>query len=418
MPPMVDAPAGKLLSWWRSGSGRAGFLCLAACVSLSPVSIAAAQVFLALAIALFLRERLRGRAAGRAPGAAVRPLLCFILWTAAAVLLACDPRRALGEFKKFFLYLLVPVVPALAAAPGARVWTYRAVFGAAGLSAVAGLVQFAADPHRDALHRISGFLSHWMTFSGTLMLAFVGLVAYVLCYGWRRSRWAAPPALVLAAALFLSQTRSALLLGIPAGLVAVLWLTRHFKAVGALALLLAAAYLLSPAAIQRRLAGALDVNHPDTRNRIELFETGARLVRDHPWFGVGPKNVAVEALRYRGSRDYPDWMYQHMHNNLLQIAAERGIPGMLLWLWWMLQLLWDAWRGHRRARGLEPGEHALEARMASLAAVGGWCAMLAAGLFEYNFGDSEVLILFLFMMSAPYADAPSRRADTTRGAPS
>lgn len=418
MPPMVDPPAGKLLSLWRSGSGRAGFLCLAACVTLSPVSIAAAQVFLALAIALFLWERLRGRVASRAPAAAVLPLVCFMIWTAAAVLLACDPQRALGEFKKFFIYLLVPVVPALAAAPGAGVWVYRAVFGAAGLSAVAGLVQFAAHPQRDALHRISGFLSHWMTFSGTLMLALVALAAYALCYGWRRSRWAAPTALVLAAALFLSQTRSALLLGIPVGLVAVLWLTRHFKAIGALALLLAAAYLLSPAAIQRRLAGALDVNHPDTRNRIELFGTGARLVRDHPWFGVGPKNVALEALRYRGSHDYPDWMYQHMHNNFLQIAAERGIPGMLLWLWWMLRLLWDSWNGHRRARALEPGGHALEARMVSLAAVGGWCAMMAAGLFEYNFGDSEVLTLFLFMMSAPYAGAAARRADTTRGVPS
>lgn len=418
MPPMIELPVGKLLSRSRSWRERAGFLCLAACVSFSLVSIAAAQLFLALALALFLRERLRRRAAGRLPAGAAWPLLCFMIWTAAAVLLACDSHRALGEFKKFFLYLLVPAVPALAGAPGARARTYQAVFGAASLSAALGLLQFAADPQRDALHRISGFLSHWMTFSGTLMLALVGLVAYTLCYGWRRSRWAAPLALVLAAALFFSQTRSSLLLGLPAGLVAVLWLTRHFRAVGALALVLAAAFLLSPAAIQRRLAGALDVNHPDTRNRIELFGTAARLVRDRPWFGVGPKNVAVEALRYRGSRDYPDWMYQHMHNNFLQIAAERGFPGMLLWLWWMIRLLWDAWNGHRRACRLEADEYALEARTVSLAAVGGWCAMLAAGLFEYNFGDSEVLILFLFMMSAPYADAPCRRGDTNQGAPS
>jgi len=29
--------------------------------------------------------------------------------------------------------------------------------------------------------------------------------------------------------------------------------------------------------------------------------------------------------------------------------------------------------------------------------------MLAAGMFEYNFGDSEVLMLFLVLVTLPYA---------------
>jgi hypothetical protein len=29
-------------------------------------------------------------------------------------------------------------------------------------------------------------------------------------------------------------------------------------------------------------------------------------------------------------------------------------------------------------------------------------AVLTAGLFEYNFGDSEVLMLFMFLVSIPY----------------
>jgi hypothetical protein len=35
--------------------------------------------------------------------------------------------------------------------------------------------------------------------------------------------------------------------------------------------------------------------------------------------------------------------------------------------------------------------------------MGSWVALVVAGMFEYNFGDSEVLTLFLFLMSAPYA---------------
>jgi O-antigen ligase len=90
-------------------------------------------------------------------------------------------------------------------------------------------------------------------------------------------------------------------------------------------------------------------------------------------------------------------MYIHMHNNFLQIAAERGIPGLLLWIWLMGQMGWQAFRLLRRSEGKG------ETGFAAAAAIGGWVALLAAGMFEYNFGDSEVLVVFLFMMSAPYA---------------
>jgi O-antigen ligase len=123
------------------------------------------------------------------------------------------------------------------------------------------------------------------------------------------------------------------------------------------------------------------------------------LIEDHPWFGVGYKNVRQEAPRYRGkgSDEFPDWMYQHMHNNFLQIAAERGIPGLLIWMWFMLRLAWDALRVYRARPG-----GSRESLIISTAALGAWVAFLIAGLLEYNFGDSEVLTLFLFIMSAPY----------------
>ena len=37
------------------------------------------------------------------------------------------------------------------------------------------------------------------------------------------------------------------------------------------------------------------------------------------------------------------------------------------------------------------------------AALAGVVAMLAAGMFEYNFGDSEFLMLFLLIVTLPYA---------------
>jgi len=96
----------------------------------------------------------------------------------------------------------------------------------------------------------------------------------------------------------------------------------------------------------------------------------------------------------------------HMHNNFLQIAAERGIPGLVLWLWFMLNLGWEAFRVFVSTSGKannDSGDPRAASSFVAAAAIGGWIALLAAGMFEYNFGDSEILTLFLFMMSAPFA---------------
>jgi O-antigen ligase len=142
------------------------------------------------------------------------------------------------------------------------------------------------------------------------------------------------------------------------------------------------------------------------------------MIQANPWLGAGPQNVKDEALKYRGHNEFPDWMYMHMHNNFLQIAAATGVPGLVLWLWLMIRLAWDSMRIHRYVRSpsfSEGDELRKEASIASSAALGGWTALMVAGLFEYNFGDSEVLMFFLFIASAPYAFRPdSQGADSVR----
>jgi hypothetical protein len=63
-----------------------------------------------------------------------------------------------------------------------------------------------------------------------------------------------------------------------------------------------------------------------------------------------------------------------------------------VWLWFIVTLCVDFLRRRRT------GNASLS--NAGLAAI---AAMLAAGLFEYNFGDSEFLMLFLVLMTLPYA---------------
>ena len=92
---------------------------------------------------------------------------------------------------------------------GRLTWIYKAVIAVAVISSLGGLLQFAADPHRDLLHRITGFMSQWMTYSGLLMLALVILTAYGLCNGLRNHKWVIFAAMPICLALIISQTRNA-----------------------------------------------------------------------------------------------------------------------------------------------------------------------------------------------------------------
>jgi putative inorganic carbon (HCO3(-)) transporter len=83
----------------------------------------------------------------------------------------------------------------------------------------------------------------------------------------------------------------------------------------------------------------------------------------------------------------------HLHNVPVQIAAERGLPALALWLWFIVALTVGL---ARRVR--DGGSRFLAAT--GLAAV---TAMLAAGMFEHNFGDSEFLMLFLLLVTLPFA---------------
>ena len=72
----------------------------------------------------------------------------------------------------------------------------------------------------------------------------------------------------------------------------------------------------------------------------------------------------------------------HLHNNPLQITAELGWPGLLVWSGLMLSALWFAWQRWRRRAGL-----------VELAGFGMLFGLMVNGLVEYNFGDLEIFML-------------------------
>jgi O-antigen ligase len=124
------------------------------------------------------------------------------------------------------------------------------------------------------------------------------------------------------------------------------------------------------------------------------------MVADDPLTGVGPNMVARVYEQYR-----PDYAVNkvnpHLHNVPLQIAAERGLPALAAWGWFVVALIAGLFRMFRTSTATDQQRPRMLAAMALASTAG----MLAAGLFEYNFGDSEFLMLFLVLITLPFAAA-------------
>jgi len=159
----------------------------------------------------------------------------------------------------------------------------------------------------------------------------------------------------------------------------------------------------SPPALTDRLYSTFDLQDPTNRDRVAMARAGFQMVADHPLTGVGPDVVKEVYPEYRDAGAVQE-NNPHLHNVPLHIAAERGLPALVAWLGFLVIVMRDL------VGRLKDPENAWLAA-AALAAVAG---MLAAGMFEYNFGDSEFLMLFLVLITLPHAAAQSTR-DVTRG---
>jgi O-antigen ligase len=123
------------------------------------------------------------------------------------------------------------------------------------------------------------------------------------------------------------------------------------------------------------------------------------MVEARPLTGVGPDMVSRVYEEYRDPLAVEP-MNPHLHNVPIQIAAERGLPALGIWLWFIVTLV------ARLLATMRTTRHPFLAATA-LAAI---ASMLAAGLFEYNFGDSEFLMLFLVLITLPFAADRAARA--------
>jgi len=348
-------------------------------------SIAAGQILLAVAVACWLAMLVAGRQPFRAPRI-FWPLVVYAGLTLVSASFSPQPKTSLVDCKQLVLFLLVPITYQLM--NESRAQTLVSVVMALGAaSAAIGIFEFGIL-HFDGLgRRPQGTLGHYMTYSGLLMLVICVALSRVL-FSQRERTWAVlvMPALLVAVAVTLS--RNAWVGACVAA--ALLFSLKDFRLLAVLPVVAAVFFGIAPTTMQARFVSIF--NKGDNLDRVAMMQEGIHMVRDHPVLGVGPNMVQALYEEYRVPYAVQK-VNPHLHNVPMQIAAERGLPALAAWLGFIVLLVVDLGRRFRAG----------DQRFLAAVALASVVSMLAAGMFEYNFGDSEFLMLFLILVTLPFA---------------
>lgn len=366
--------------------------------------MAAANVALVLALVASILWRLVVRRAGqdflgpfRRTSPLRGPVALFVLLSILAVLFSTDAIRSAREIKGLFTFLLVVLVVGLVDG----VEDAHVVVDALRLTTLylvlRGLVDYFVRGYDNVWERLSGGLSIYMTYAGLLMVLSLVLAARALTAG-HASRGRLADGVLAIAGVFLvglTFTRNAYL-GLAAGSV-VLVLTARPRLSLALPPLAVLLFVVLPAGVRERAASTFDRTDAAARDRLSMWSSGAAMISERPFFGVGPGRIKELYPVYR-KPEFVEAKVGHLHNNLVNLAAETGIPSAFAYLAIVVTVFSAGWplsrdRTRPQVRALARGALAANA------------ALFVAGMFEYNFGDVEILRLMLVVLALPFAAA-------------
>jgi O-antigen ligase len=250
--------------------------------------------------------------------------------------------------------------------------------------------------------RVSGFTRHFLTYAEQMqvfaLLAFGALVASL------RRALASPsaPPLSLSLLLFLLFSLALVLTAsravIAAFLISLLAVSALLANRRVALVALIAALALGGGGVYAlratRTTGAVEFSDDSAARRVGYMRAGLKLIPRRPLLGVG-----MDAhKRHWKEWGFPGEYVTHTHSTPIQIAMERGLPTLSLYLWLMAAMGVAVWRGYRRARA-ERGEFEWLA-LGTFAALVGFAA---SSLVNYNFGDSEVIMLLFSLVGAVLA---------------
>jgi hypothetical protein len=250
--------------------------------------------------------------------------------------------------------------------------------------------------------RASGFYGNFVTYAEVLQLIIALTMGLFVSLPGKRS-WAG--ALLLSAlagfglALLLTVTRASWLGCLVSTLVILLLGVRRrtiiFIGLISIPFILGGLFVLQ----QKRNVAFIDQADQSTTWRATVWREGAKLLVSKPrhlLVGIGMDSIKKH-WREWGMFENGRIPWGHMHSNLLQIALERGVPALILWLALLFVYARTLWRTLRSGSKLEWIERGI-----LMGALGGLAGFFTSGVVHYNWGDSEVVMIFYMIMGLAF----------------
>jgi O-antigen ligase len=161
---------------------------------------------------------------------------------------------------------------------------------------------------------------------------------------------------------------------------------------------LAAAFVifvvLLPAPYRERVESIWNPRFRTNVQRLELVRGGLSIFREHPVVGVGTMDLGETYRKHMPPGAVH--VHGHMHNDFIQIAVQTGVVGLAAFCALLVSFALLIARNLRLDLG--PSDRAWV-----VGALGALAGFIVNGLFEWNFGDAEVVTLLYIVIGANLA---------------
>jgi len=364
------------------------------------ISISLGQIFLSLSLIFWIIMLIREKQKFTFPSF-FWPLLFYTGLSLISVVFSVDPKASLKDSKELLLFIIVPIAYTAFQKEEMLKKANLALLASSYISSFYSI--YYAIFKAKSWQAVPGFMGQPMTQAG-LHLLFCCLALSMFLFTRERIKYFWGLGFLLSlSSLILSLARSSWI-----GLVIAVSLILFYykpKSLILVPIAISLIFLISPKEKKERALSIFSLKYRSNIERIEYLGAGIKIIKDYPLFGTGPDTVDKVFKDPKYGLSEETRRNVHLHNNILQTAAERGIPTLLAWLTFMVLTFISL------LKLLKNKNSTLKVlAVAALAAVLG---LWTAGFFEYNFADSEITVLFLYLITIPFSLARIKDRETS-----
>jgi O-antigen ligase len=172
------------------------------------------------------------------------------------------------------------------------------------------------------------------------------------------------------------------------------------------AALLFAAALFNWQPVVNKFSSTIDLQHQIIQDgRIMAWKDSLAIIGDFPLTGTGFGTFADSYPLYKSFTDI--YVYDHAHNDYLELLTDGGMPAFLFFVWFMWIILKNGWQQLQKRR--DP-----QAVLLTAGALSGVTGMLVYSCTDFNLHNGANGLYFFFLCALIIAAGHTRNHFTTR----